>query len=127
MNSFAVSNNTHVVLNQVGPAGLNNGGDYSTTTGKYTVPVAGTYIVSVFLYMYTDNTQSWQITVNDVQVAAYYANSSVIIGTDNCATFTQTLDCAVDDLIGFKNTAGGSRNLYAGNVGQCRFWGHFLG
>jgi len=105
----------------------NIGSCYNTSTGRFTAPVAGRYLLMVNCYNYGGYNNAIVLTINgsqyavtDVQPLSYAASD---VGSVT-AGFTLVWELAVNDYVEVRVRAGGSANIYRAHS---HFSGHLLG
>lgn len=101
---------------------INNGSYYSTSTGRFTAPVAGYYLVSASIEQSSTTSTSGSVTImkngaGQNQALAYGA-------TYNTGSATAIVYCAVNDYITIMSYGN---NGISYNVYTTRFTGHLIG
>jgi C1q domain len=100
----------------------NNGSYYSSSTGRFTAPVAGYYLVSAAVEQSTTSSTSGSITINKNGAAQYQALAYSAIY--NSGSATGIVYCAVNDYITI-SSYGNNNTSY--NVYTARVAGHLIG
>jgi hypothetical protein len=101
----------------------NIGNHYSTSTGKFTCPVAGVYVFHFCGLSYAENACAVQIQLNAQAVAVGQANVSNDESNYESVNVSAVLNCAEGDLVHAKVTTG---NFY-GSPDYSHFSGFLLG
>ena len=126
-NSTATSLGTEqnpVIYNTTSTTGcFNQGGHYSTTTGKFTAPVAGIYCFSAQFY-----------SNNEVSAQMYwYVNSGVVAGSQVNGTNDESAHEGLEMCVTLKLSANDTVHLGTGsnglhqNLSYSYFCGHLVG
>ena len=93
---------------------------YNSSNGRFTVPVAGKYLITVNIYLYqNDAFQRLQIADNDsvfVHSTADYNSGDGDMGQDNSLTCTTIRDLSANDYITFVMLGGGTDRIYMGGA-----------
>ena len=91
---------------------------FNSSNGRFTVPTAGKYLITVHIYLYqNDAFQRLQVLDNDsifVHSSADFNNSDGDIGQDNTLSCTIIRDLSANDYITFTMLDGGGRIMMHG-------------
>ena len=123
------ANNIIICTNVAAADGnFNIGGHYSTTTGRFTVPIAGIYQFSITgLYTNTGANATfkgyWRKNAVNQGVAYEYQNSALNGSYDTIGTSTVLINCAVGDLVDLWNDTG---TMHISST-QTKLCGHLIG
>jgi len=101
---------------------INNGSYYSTSTGRFTAPVAGYYLVSASIEQSTSSGTTGSVVVNKNGASQFQALAYSAIY--NSGSLTGIIYCAVNDYLTL--TSYGNNSL-SYNVYTTRFTGHLIG
>ena len=115
----------------------NVGGHFSTSTGKFTVPIAGVYLFGVTIAT-TSQTDvivymSVEVTVNgsvgsNVRFQGGWGEKSSSTNTHAREHYTVQLNLAVNDTAQFSHESNVNVTVFGGNSGRhTSFWGHLIG
>ena len=129
-NATGTAYSTTAVILPYNTAVSNIGSHYSTTTYRFTAPVAGTYFFSAaFLNYPTANTNycTMYITLN----GAGYSSANPMSRQQNVSQQTQdvhgTIKMAVNDWVDVRIQTGSGGGAYYTNVGHAHFSGYLVG
>ncbi len=105
-------------------APYNEGGCYSTSTGRFTAPVTGFYHFDFTFYAYggSNTYQVWLTDSNSVD----WGRHLTLITTDRMGTWSQIAYLTKGMYI-FPKNVGGDRDLYVHSASHTRFCGHLIG
>jgi len=96
---------------------------YNSSNGRFTVPTAGKYLITVHIYLYqNDAFQRLHILDNDsifVHSSADYNDSDGELGQDNTLSCTIIRDLSANDYITFTMLDGGGRIMMQGAHSHC--------
>ena len=115
----------------------NIGGHYSTSTGKFTVPIAGVYLfgatiatsttASAIVYMSAEITFNGSLGSNK-RYHGGWGNKDSSMNTHHREHFTVQLNLAVGDTAQFSHESNVDVACLGGQNGRhCSFWGHLIG
>jgi len=115
----------------------NIGGHYSTSTGKFTVPIAGVYLfgttiatnnsTSVIVYMSAEITFNGSLGSNK-RYHGGWGNKDNSMNTHHREHFTVQLNLAVGDTAQFSHESNVNVECLGGQNGRhSSFWGHLIG
>jgi len=104
---------------------FNTGGHYSTSTGRFTAPVAGRYTISSMLMSQTDNTytnKAYTIRVNDSNYKEVYGSSGSAV--HHQFVWSGIIELAANDYVtlNYQNFT-----MYGGGSTYSTFSGHLIG
>ncbi len=104
---------------------FNTGGHYSTSTGRFTAPVAGRYTISSILMSQTDNTynnKAYTIRVNDSNYKEVYGSSGSAV--HHQFVWSGIIELAANDYVtlNYQNFT-----MYGGGSTYSTFSGHLIG
>ena len=115
----------------------NVGGHYSTSTGKFTVPIAGVYLFGVTLATNSATTvivyMSAEVTIDgsvgsDKRYHGGWGEKDSSTNTHHREHFTICHSLAVGDTVQFSHETNTSCTALGGNSGRhTHFWGHLIG
>ena len=117
-NNGAYSGNLVVIYNGTNH---NVGNNYSTSTGRFTAPIAGRYFFSVFAISTSSGGSGyWSMRKNGSGIAgADWSGSGYVNSSVSCI-----VDLAVNDYVDVQNVTG---SMYGTNTNENCFCGHLLG
>jgi prepilin-type processing-associated H-X9-DG protein len=96
---------------------------YSSSNGRFTVPTAGKYLITVHIYLYqNDAFQRLQVLDNDsifVHSSADFNSGDGDMGQDNTLSCTIIRDLSANDYITFTMLDGGGRIMMQGAHSHC--------
>lgn len=110
----------------------NNGGHYSTSTGRFTAPVSGYYHFDFAAYVYDNSNTSIAVQINGSQVSNadvaphIYKGNGATVGVQMTAAFSYDLQLNAGDWTSINARIGASYicNIYGGHT----HWnGHLIG
>jgi hypothetical protein len=105
-------------------ASENKGGHYNTSTGVFTCPLAGVYLICPSALMGQGGGQSTlQVFKNGVNVTTRGIHSNTVgvnVYYQNCSTFA--IDCAVNDQLTPRMTTATSANVYGREHSHLSIW-----
>jgi hypothetical protein len=106
---------------------VNVGGHYSTSTGRFTAPVAGTYQFTLYTLAYTttNNFNDNWLRKNGTAVVGSWLRTWYGSTTGAVASMSTYMTLAVNDYIDFYVNNGPT--LYSDGNGWIRFGGHLIG
>jgi hypothetical protein len=106
---------------------VNVGGHYSTSTGRFTAPVAGTYQFTLYTLAYTttNNYNDNWLRKNGTAVVGSWLRTWYGSTTGAVASMSTYMTLAVNDYIDFYVNTGPA--LYSDGNGWIRFGGHLIG
>ena len=115
----------------------NVGGHYSTSTGKFTVPIAGVYLFGVTLATSSATTvivyMSAEVTINgsvgsNKRYHGGWGEKDSSTNTHHREHFTIQHSLAVNDTVQFSHESNVDVTAMGGNLGRhTSFWGHLIG
>tara|TARA_R100000353_G_scaffold17299_2_gene16289 strand:- start:4222 stop:4839 length:618 start_codon:yes stop_codon:yes gene_type:complete len=123
--AYAIVNSNYVILKNVSTIPAHNiGSHYSTSTGKFTTPVAGIYFFQFTWYATQTLAYEWLLTdgttyYNRIAYTPQGANQQ------NNLVFSGKIDA--NKQIGIQNTAGSDRSIYIGSPVHTTFSGFLVG
>jgi hypothetical protein len=115
----------------------NIGGHYSTSTGKFTVPIAGVYLfgatlatdttASAIVYMSAEITFNGSLGTNK-RYHGGWGDKTDAMNTHHREHFSVQLNLAVGDTAQFSHESNVDVSILAGQNGRhTAFWGHLIG
>tara|TARA_B100001123_G_scaffold110940_1_gene129090 strand:+ start:591 stop:1460 length:870 start_codon:yes stop_codon:yes gene_type:complete len=107
---------------------FDNGGNFNTSTYKFTCPVTGYYLFICQSYSNYAGSQKWCTRVKNFTSGQLISNTRIDINQDDTIVNHSISHCTVGDEIGVVNHSGGSRTYYGdGVLAQSWFGGWLVG
>ena len=100
------------------------GGTYNTTTGTYTVPVAGLYMFTAVWHSVSGHLIEANIQKNDVIMTSCQLGTALANFSQNNVSF---IECVVGDVININLRAGRVRIIYSGGFDVPQGYTQFTG